>query len=264
MAKMISRTLAKDRLKRDDLRAMAVLDSDSLLNDDAPSAVRVARRMLALMAVAARGLLEPYSDQEDADGARLDILTWLDRLGIWDELEPGEVDLLQESVGGLEPPTDIDAAWRIEAVAVLAWALGLYEKLPAYDEPAHVGDVRETVRFLDSKAKQLVEKAQLRDAAEIEVLADQMFTIHWRLNYFHAIDRQTIDFVKVAKNSRFGELNLDAARLIDGDLAIREKGIACAHDDERHICNGIVSERHRAANWLCGYDEVYSAVDIST
>jgi len=241
-----------------------LLDEPTPVNDDAPSADRVARRMLALMAVAARGLLEPYSDQEGSDSARLDILTWLDRLDIWDELEPAEVDLLQEPVGSLEPPVDIDAAWRIEAVAALAWALGLYEKLPPYDEPAHVGDVREVVRFLDPEAKQLLEKAELRDAAEIDSFADQMFAIHWRLNYFHAIDRQTIDFVKIAKNSRFGELNLGAARLIDGDLAIREQGIACAHDDERHICNAIVSERHRASNWLCGYDETYSAVDIST
>lgn len=239
-------------------------EPDLLADPDAPTAARVARRMLALMAVAARGLLEPYSDQEDSDGARLDILTWLDRLDLWDELEPDEVELLQESVGLLEPPTDIDAAWHIEAVAALAWALGLYEKLPPYDEPAHVGDVRETVLFLDPKAKRLVDKAQLRDAAQIEAFADQMFAIHWRLNYFHAIDRQAIDFVKIAKNSRFGELNLEGARLLDGDLMIREQGIACAHDDERHICNAIVSERHRAANWLCGYDEIYSAVDIST
>jgi hypothetical protein len=228
-----------------------------------PTPERVARRLLALMAVAARGLIEPYSDEQDCDTARLDILSWLDQLEIWNEFEPDELDLLHAPVGTLEPPADIDAAWKIEAVAALSWALGLYILAP-YDQPVHVGELREVVRFLDPKANEIVTAARLRSVEELDVFGDQTFALHWRLNYFYAIDRNPIDFVKVAKNSRFGELNIETARLIDGDLAIREAAICAAHDDERHICNGIVTERHQAANWLAGYDEIYSQVDVST
>lgn len=228
-----------------------------------PTSQRVARRMLALMAVAARGLIEPYSDEDDADVARLDILTWLDTLEIWDELEPAELELLQSPVGTLDPPLDIDAAWRVEAVGALAWALQLYE-LPSYDTPVHAGELREVVRYLDPQAAQLIDEAKLRESSEIDTFGDQMFALHWRLNYFYAVDRKPLDFAKVAKTSRFGELNIETARLIEGDLAIKETSIANAHDDERHICNGIVCERHRAANWLAGYDEVYSQVETAT
>lgn len=228
-----------------------------------PAADRVARRLLALMAVAARGLIEPYSDQQDSDVARLDILSWLDQLEIWNEFEPDELELLHAPVGTLDPPADIDAAWKVEAVAVLAWALGLYT-LSDYDQPVHVGELQEVVRFLDFSAAEIITSAKLRPVEELDTFGDQMFALHWRLNYFYMVDRNRLDFVKVAKNSRFGELNIEAARIIDGDLAVREVSITAAHDDERHICNGIVTERHRAANWLAGYDEIYSRVDVST
>lgn len=230
---------------------------------EAPTPQRVARRMMALMAVSARGLIEPYSDEVDADVARLDILTWLDQLNLWDEFEPEEERLLQSAVGTLEPPEDIDAAWRMEAVAVLAWALGLYELAP-YDQPVHVGELREVVSFLDSKAQKVIDDAKLRSAEELDAFGDQIFAIHWRLNHFYMVSRSPIEFEKVAHNSRFGDLDLGMARLLEGDLAIRENPIAKCLDEERHICNGIVVERHRASNWLAGYDPVYSQVDIST
>lgn len=53
-------------------------------------------------------------------------------------------------------------------------------------------------------------------------------------------------------------------RLIKGDLAIGDKCIAEASDDELDRCRSAVLERHVAAYWLQGDNETYSEVPADT
>ena len=91
----------------------------------APDAGRVAARAMALAAVACRGLIENerHSDESGAEDVRQRIVTWIDNLGVNTEMEAAEATLLATPVGRLDRRTTIDATWRSEGLAVLAWAL---------------------------------------------------------------------------------------------------------------------------------------------
>jgi len=52
--------------------------------------------------------------------------------------------------------------------------------------------------------------------------------------------------------------------IIDHDLALGETEISQAADEEFRKCLRITNERHQTANWLIGYDEIYSKVATST
>src|SRR5947199_2100857 len=88
-----------------------------------PTPKRVARRALALAAVTARALLEqqdPADSRSEANRQRF--LSWVAALGLEDELEPDEWEVLQRPVGRLDRQAAVNATWRLEGLGVLAWA----------------------------------------------------------------------------------------------------------------------------------------------
>ena len=94
-----------------------------------PSARRVALRALALAAVCSRAFLEQDDPEEvDQEGERQRIEQWVIEVeGLDAELEPDEWRILQSGIEMLDDRAGVDAAWRIEGLAVLVWALGLAE-----------------------------------------------------------------------------------------------------------------------------------------
>jgi len=66
------------------------------------------------------------------------------------------------------------------------------------------------------------------------------------------------------QHPRFKDYWLDQPRLIGGDLAIGDRGIADAFPAEVDRCRSIAVERQIAAYWLQGDDETYSEVNAST
>jgi hypothetical protein len=62
----------------------------------------------------------------------------------------------------------------------------------------------------------------------------------------------------------WGPLTLSDVSLIDGDLAIRGERIDRIPEDWYHRALSIARERHKAFNWLLGFDPVYSWVEAPT
>jgi len=87
--------------------------------------------------------------------------------------------------------------------------------------------------------------------------------LHWRLKDFH-IDRSAIDFTDFARTCWFGPLDLTAAPIVDGDLALRGERIDRAPDDVFEIAMSAAQERHQAVNWLFEGPERYSQTCKST
>src|SRR5947209_5531592 len=101
----------------------------------APNSERVAARAVVLAAVSCRGLIENEKDVDErgAENVRSRIVSWLEKIGASNELEPAEAGLLSKPVGSLDRSATVDASWRSEGLVVLAWALH-YTTLP----PVHV------------------------------------------------------------------------------------------------------------------------------
>jgi hypothetical protein len=206
----------------------------------------VAARLLALTAVAARGLAD---DGEHAEAIRATVLDWTAGLDLDDELDADERALLEAPAGGLDAADRVDAAWRVEAAGVLAWALGLLDA-PAPDEPVDAAALGEALAFPDAVAtRTLMAGATLRPRAELDAAAARWLAVHWRLRE-HAVHPGPIDFAGAADAAPFGPLDLSGVPLAEGDLAVWGRPVAEAGDDLLATTVSAVAERHQAANWL--------------
>jgi len=252
------------------LPVTAAEDSDPEMEDadvdrepEPPSARRVASRAIALAAVSERGLLEnEASGIKDAEQARQELVDWVTGLGITDELEPEEWKALQRPVGRLERQDAIDAVWRIEGLAILAWALRWYDP-PAYDELVRPPLLFDAVRILEPGAMELLSEPTLRAPEELASMREHLLAFHWRMRDF-SVRPHSMDFVQFSKKCWFGSFDISRFRIIDNDLAIGDEAIHRADTDEVDRVQSIAFERHRAINWLMGYDTIYSETDTST
>ncbi|HEX2081082.1 MAG TPA: DUF4272 domain-containing protein [Longimicrobium sp.] len=230
---------------------------------EAPSAERVARRALALAAVSARGVAERYAGQSGATRMHQDLLAWVDQAGLADELEPDELEMLREPPGRLDPQAAVNAVWRVEGLAVLAWALGRFQ-LPPHDEPSHPDDVWSAMRLMDADgARALAAEAVLRPRDELQAMRERLFALHWRLRDFR-LRARAMDFAEFARTCWFGPLDITGVPLVDGDLAIGGSRIDRADPDVLGRTQSAAQERHLAANWLWEGPALYSEADAST
>lgn len=109
----------------------------------------------------------------------------------------------------------IDATWNTEALIVLVWALGLIEQMPPADEQCDTSVLQELLPpYADVGVREFVERAQLRSEKELIAFCDECLRLHAEAR--------------------------DAKR--------RQAAPRVSVDIE------IIQERHRAINWVTGYD----------
>jgi hypothetical protein len=138
--------------------------------------------------------------------------------------------------------------------------------LPPYDQPIFPpDDVQQSVGFLSPSGEEdLRDAAVLRPSAEIDRFARQITVVSWRLRQFH-LSPGRMDFVgDLRAHPNFKDIWLEHLRLIDGDLALGDKCIAAASEEEVRRCTSIAVERQIAAYWLQGDDPIYSQVNPAT
>jgi hypothetical protein len=232
-----------------------IVDEETLVP---PTPPRVAQRALVLAGVTCRGFIERDIENEPL---RQRVITWINASGLVGELEPDEASLLTTPIGHLTPQQSIDAGWRCEGLVVLAWALGSHD-LPAHDESVHPKEVADVLGFLDA-APAALGMPTLRPQSELQRCSDLLVALHWRLREFSR-SRRPIDFAGLARTARFGPLEIDGLRLVEGDLAIGCLPVSAAPEAEFSRCLSIAMERLQAVNWLRGYAEIYSKVPVNT
>jgi hypothetical protein len=248
---------------------MASADSGSAAHNDdfeptPPTPERVARRALALTAVAARAILELDAARlESPEVHRQRLLDWFENLDIDDELEPDEWKVLQRPVGGIDHQDHVNAMWRVEGLAVLAWALELH-KLPPDDELIDPGDVFASIGLFDlAVGRERLRSPKIRTAEELAKMQTHLLMLHWRLRSY-SIHREAMDFAAYSKSCWLGSFDISAFRLIDNDLAIGSLAIHDAEEAARRTVSSLALERHLAINWVMGYSNIYSQTDTST
>lgn len=192
-----------------------------------PSATRVAKRAMVLSALVCRGFIE-VDNPAEVEELRASLLPWIDQVGARKEMEQHELVALTAPLGGLDAQAQINLAWAVEGLGVLAWAMKRYE-LHAGDTLAEPQSITNTMIFLHESAKALVDEPQLRDAEELKSMKEQCYTKLCHLKEF-------------ASNP----LNVDK---------LGEQSFS--------ITSSISRERMRASSWLMGTCELYSEADIS-
>lgn len=244
---------------------MQTEETEKLEEDDQPMVPptldRVIRRAHCLSALVCRSFIDEPGNEECL-GLQSRINTWLAEVGAEHELELWEADCINADLGTLDPQIRVNATWTSEGLAVLAWALDLFD-LPSHDECVDPQQVSAALDFLHPEAAALHTKAQLKSPEEIENAAARAFAIHWRLRQF-SLASEPLNFAEFANTAWFGPLNIENVALKENDLALDGQPIAKAPADMLRLATSIARERHQAFNWLLGYAEIYSEVDTST
>jgi len=227
-----------------------------------PDVDRVVRRAFVLAALSARALTEK-DEPDDLEGFRAELNEWLSAVGGDVGLEPDEAAFLANP-GVPDDQALVDAVWRVEGLAVLAWALELSD-MPRYDELCTPRTLWEALcLFQPEPAQELASRARLRPRAELEAMQRSLLTFHWRIVHYR-VQANAIDFQAVVQQGGwFERFDLHSLDLVDGDLALHGTPIADADDEARTSAASIAQERHLAINWLCDGSHRYSDTDTST
>jgi hypothetical protein len=254
-----------------------------------PTPARLALRALALTAVTARAILEqggvnlgfgaPKGNPliwfrhllAGQQSQYQNLLTWVKLLGIDDEFEPDEWEVLQRPPGRLEQEQQMHSTWRLEGLGILAWALARFD-IPPHDQIVECLSLWHSVGMLDVGAcKGLLVNAVMRPLQEIQALRRRLLAINWRLTNYY-VRPKAIDFVSVTESSFagydrtawFSPQEILGLPLVDGDLAIRGTRLDRATQEALSETRSIAHERYLAVNWLLEGPERYSEASSGT
>lgn len=163
-----------------------------------PSRARIERRLVVLVAVAARTLTE--YDGRDLQEARAGIAQWVHAAGASAELEPHEAAILQRPAGQVDDAELAYGTWQIEAAAVLAWALELLDELPPYDQAIDPSLLSATLGFPDAgRTRTVLAAGRRRFQALVDAEAERHQAIHTQLAAAVARGEATADEVDLAR-----------------------------------------------------------------
>lgn len=238
-------------------------DVDVTLRPPMPAPLRVARRALALSALACRSQLEPHAGDTEARALHDGMRAWLVATGVDAELEADELALVNAPLGQLSRDDAALAGWRGEAAAVLAWGLGRWT-LPAIDTPVDASDVAIALGWLEDAPVALADDVRLRARTDVVQLAEMLEAAQWSLD--RALAREPAVSLRTFDAGTF-RWPRDAAPLAftaDGDLSLAGQPLAAAPEHLQRLVRRIVIERRIAVNWLAGQNARYSAVTIET
>lgn len=235
-------------------------DVDVILRPPQPPAPRVARRALALCAVACRSQLEPHAGDAEARAIHDSVRAWLAAARVDAEMEDAERRIVATPLGQLSREDALTAGWCGEGAATLAWGLGRWQ-LPAIDVPVDAADVAMQLDWLGDDPLAFCESARLRARTDVVQLAEMLEVAQWRLDgalggetavSLRNFDAGTFAWPREVEPLAFGD---------GGDLAIGGQVLAAAPEHAQRLALRVVVERRRAVNWLAGQNPLYSAVE---
>ena len=206
----------------DEVRSLVVEDDREI---HPQSAAEVAKRVLVLWAIVLRA--------EGVDRADCDSV--LDTHGIWDAASPSERAFLRAE--NPDPATAQELVWRLEALWILLWALGLLDEVPWPSGMCDVPRIADIVnpREMDSS---FISDACLIPLPSIVDQQDLTMKIHWA--------------IRDAYINRKG---------IPEDLDWRNPARTPV---EQCSVIGVVEQRHHTLNWILNFMSPENWDDVDT
>ncbi len=218
-----------------------------------PSPEKVAQRAIVLSTVCCRGFVErDRSNAKEAGALVKRACNWLRGLGLEEELSAWERQVLDAPFGTLPERDRINASWLSEGLVVLAWALGKAE-LPGVDEQCSPADTANCLGFLEPIDATVLKDPQIRPLSELQEYNEFIYNIHWRVRDF-SLNRRRYDFESLAQKA-WGEPVLRHGLVLrERDLCVNGVPISQSEESAWRALVSITQERHRASNWLIGYE----------
>lgn len=226
-----------------------------------PSADAVRRRLVILWCNCGRS----HFESEHTKGSEIDAET-LAKLREWvcgplrDDASEHEISRHEAELGSYSKQDILNDWWDIDAAAVLQWALGLTDRLPAWDV---YGEWDESTDELFDLADPLAwrDGLSLRPLEEIEAQAQSHEARYWRIRHLREIDDHGYAKKLMGRAQKLGQVELTS----DGELAFSDgSSVMDAEEDKLSFSTSIVMERLHALNWLCGQDAGWDSITCDT
>ena len=213
-----------------------------------PTAQKVAHRAIILSVVSCCAITNQQPDSNEAASLAKRAYDWLRAMGLHEEVSESERRILTTPFGTLSERDAINGSWLSEAVLVLAWSLGRTELRPFYlqCDPA---DAANSLGFLKSLSETVLNNPALRPSDELDQYNDFIYNLHWRLRDY-SLRKRPYDCSNLV-GAYAGKYGLE---LKENDVCIAGAPITLADDTVLRPVESITRERHRASNWLVGFD----------
>jgi hypothetical protein len=179
-------------------------------------------------------------------------------------LSPREREYIATPMAEVTHRQQLNAMWRMEAAAVLMWALRLGKELPAYDTQADTSLLKIVPKWPNDL---FIREAGSRDFTAVNRARDVAELWHWRSRtrrlveqdgpnltgeYFESKGYRTYDDI-VRSTANSARDAGDLPTVIDDDFPVLGKAYRDLTDEEWSLATSIAIERHFVLNWLCGY-----------
>lgn len=185
---------------------------------------------------------------------RLD--AWLRRERLEDALVPEEQALLGVKWGGWSLADASTAAWRIEGLATLLYALSRFERPDDFGAPVDTEAVYATTSLLPARAE-LAAGAELQPPDELERFRRMTGIWRWRartelLHRRGAAPTTGEPYEGMVRRAAERAAEAGLVDVVAGDFAVRGAPFASVSETTLKTLAAVALERGRAAEWLCG------------
>jgi Domain of unknown function (DUF4272) len=248
-----------------------------------PFTEAAAQRALCLRAIIRRGEIEvelraaaekPNAPHElNPDSLKVEarqINDWLKDEELWLAASDNEKKAFNMIPGSWPQQLFKDASWRLEALGVIGWALGLADCISSYDSQLDSSSIAYRGQIL-SPTKELISKAHLR--AEKDVLQAREIAESWLWRARTTQIQKQPDKYPPPPGWTYEKIIALAAehwekaglfQAVRGDYPARGKAYAELTDDEWQELQSIATERLQGLNWLCKYSANWDLVPTGT
>lgn len=236
-----------------------------------PSAEAVAHRALSLVSVLFRDNLERAIALEQRPRAVVEKLNtllkeWMDREGVRERLSKRESALMEIALGGWDDRAVADISWRVEAVGMLLWSVGVIDAVAPYDQMFALEDVMPTLGVFSETAP-LMGRLSARSDEVLQRQRDIAEVWHWRARAAELQRRSGL--APAPQNLQNALGRAQAAGAFDsvpscGDLLAFGKPYRELTAEEATTCAVIARERYLALNWMCGRSADWDETAIDT
>ncbi|MCC6359891.1 MAG: DUF4272 domain-containing protein [Phycisphaerales bacterium] len=251
-------------------------NSDLDLDTPRPTGAEVAWRALCLASVIMRGQIEaalaenPQNGEAKTAAKRLADFIKTSELARW--FSNQEAASIVEPPGSWPRQTFINAHWRFEALAVLLWAIGRIDVMPAFDATVNTVEIPNMVPLLgDLEAVHgFVRKSELRESDALDEMREIAESWHWRARTharatgMYPTDSDPNELLEYARESASHAGESGQFTPIDGDYPAFGKPYQRVTKEEWQLLISIAQERHYASNWLCGDSADWDNVSLDT
>jgi Domain of unknown function (DUF4272) len=227
-----------------------------------------AARAIVLASLLRRLALEPTVGEAGEDPAAevFDLRQWLIGEGLDAAMTPREAEFIRRSPGSLTPNEIADISWQGEALAALAWALGLVgAQTPGRSAP--IEPLLEAIPEPWASPRRWSEEAKLLPEPDIAQERERAEVWHWRaVAESLRRDASPRERQEIETAVREVTMNALASGLIETSIAadFAVEGDAVRRMPVLDLDRLVMTSRARlhALNWLCGFGDSWDDIPL--